>query len=246
MAGADEDDPDELDRPLGRRRRPVPRRRARHRHPRLHDASGHAVRSDLLRARTRAPAGRQAGERRGARVRPAGRHPVGGGAPDEGQGRRLHGPLRRQPGQRRADPGLGRRLRPDGLRHRRDHGRARARRARPRVCAPERPAGAPGDRRGDERPDRLRRLHRAAGGGSQGEDRASGCASRAGVRRRSATGCATGRSHASATGGARSRSSTARTTASSPFPTRTCPFCCPRSRTTGRRASRRSPPTRSG
>ena len=41
------------------------------------------------------------------------------------EGRRLHRPLRRQPGQRRADADLGRRLRADGLRHRRDHGRAR-------------------------------------------------------------------------------------------------------------------------
>ena len=37
------------------------------------------------------------------------------------------GALRDQPGQRRADPGLHRRLRADGLRHRRDHGRARRR-----------------------------------------------------------------------------------------------------------------------
>ena len=59
---------------------------------------------------------------------------------DEGQGRRLHRPLRRQPGQRRADPGLGRRLRADGLRDGRDHGRARARRARPRVRRALRPA----------------------------------------------------------------------------------------------------------
>ena len=39
------------------------------------------------------------------------------------------------------DPDLGRRLRADGLRHRRDHGRARARRARPRVRRALRPAG---------------------------------------------------------------------------------------------------------
>ena len=38
-----------------------------------------------------------------------------------------------QPGQRRDDPDLDRRLRADGLRHRRDHGRARPRRARLRV-----------------------------------------------------------------------------------------------------------------
>ena len=42
-------------------------------------------------------------------------------------------PPRRQPGQRRADPDVGRRLRADGVRHRRDHGRPRARRARLRV-----------------------------------------------------------------------------------------------------------------
>ena len=40
-----------------------------------------------------------------------------------------------QPGQRRADPDVRRRLRADGVRHRRDHGRARARRARLRVRA---------------------------------------------------------------------------------------------------------------
>ena len=50
------------------------------------------------------------------------------------------GPLRDEPGQRRADPDLGRRLRADGVRHRRDHGRARARRARPRVRRDVRPA----------------------------------------------------------------------------------------------------------
>jgi leucyl-tRNA synthetase len=42
---------------------------------------------------------------------------------------------RDQPGQRRADPGLGLRLRAGRLRHRRDHGGARARPARPRLRA---------------------------------------------------------------------------------------------------------------
>ena len=46
------------------------------------------------------------------------------------QDRSLHRLLRDEPGQRRADSDLGRGLRPDGLRHRRDHGRARARRSR--------------------------------------------------------------------------------------------------------------------
>ena len=76
--------------------------------------------------------------RRGRAARPTprrrGRGVPGGGraksehrAPGRGQGedRRLHRRLRHQPGQRRADPGLHRRLRADGLRHRRDHGRAR-------------------------------------------------------------------------------------------------------------------------
>ena len=43
----------------------------------------------------------------------------------EGEDRRLHRRLRDQSGQRRTDPDLDRRLRADGLRHRRDHGRAR-------------------------------------------------------------------------------------------------------------------------
>jgi leucyl-tRNA synthetase len=47
--------------------------------------------------------------------------------------RRVHRRVRHQPGQRQADPGLDRRLRADGLRHRRDHGRALRRPARLRV-----------------------------------------------------------------------------------------------------------------
>ena len=53
------------------------------------------------------------------------------------------GALRDQPGQRPADPDLDRRLRADGLRHRRDHGRARPRRARLRVRQDVRPADRP-------------------------------------------------------------------------------------------------------
>ena len=51
----------------------------------------------------------------------------------EGEGRRLHGPLRREPGERRGDSDLGRRLRSRRVRHRRDHGRPGARRARLRL-----------------------------------------------------------------------------------------------------------------
>ncbi len=64
--------------------------------------------------------------------------------PEDG---RLHRAPRREPGQRRGDPGMGRRLRADGLRHRRDHGRARPRRARLRLRDGPRPADPPGDRR---------------------------------------------------------------------------------------------------
>ena len=64
------------------------------------------------------------------------------GARDRGgEDRRLHRPLRDKPGERGEAPDLGRRLRADGLRHRRDHGRACARRARPPVRRDLRPAG---------------------------------------------------------------------------------------------------------
>ena len=50
VAGADEDDPAQLDRSLGGRGDPVPHRRAGRGRARLHDAAGHAVRRDVLRA----------------------------------------------------------------------------------------------------------------------------------------------------------------------------------------------------
>ncbi len=59
--------------------------------------------------------------------------------------RRLPGPARDQPGQRRAHRRLGRRLRAARLRHRRDHGGARARPARPGFRPQVRAAG-PGRR----------------------------------------------------------------------------------------------------
>ena len=136
LARAYEGDPAQLDRPFRGRRAPVPNRRARLGRARLHHAARHGLRRDVLPARSRAPAGghprRALAERgRGPRVR----------AQDDGQARRgagcgrgedgrLHGPLRRQPRHGRADSRLGGRLRADGLRHRRDHGRARPRRAR--------------------------------------------------------------------------------------------------------------------
>ena len=59
----------------------------------------------------------------------------------------LHRPSRDEPGERRADPDLRGRLRADGVRHGRDHGGPRTRRARRRVRTSVRPADRPGDRR---------------------------------------------------------------------------------------------------
>ena len=75
-------------------------------------AAARAV-SDARRGRRRLPRGR------GAQVRAG---PPG----EQGQDRRLHRRPGGQPGQRPGDPGVRRRLRADGLRHRRDHGRSRA------------------------------------------------------------------------------------------------------------------------
>ena len=153
------------------------------------------------------------------------------------------GPLRDEPGQRRADPDLGRRLRADGVRHRRDHGRARARRARPEFARDVRPADRPGDRRRREA-DQLRRS-------STGRTREE-----AKPRDRRVAVASTGRAKPAINyrlrdwsfsrqryWGARSRSSTATTTASCRCPRTSCRCCCRRSTTTARRASRRSPPT---
>ena len=63
LARAHEEDPDELDRPLGRSRGAVPGRRARPRHPGLHDPARHVVRGDLLRAGAREPLVEQARRR---------------------------------------------------------------------------------------------------------------------------------------------------------------------------------------
>ena len=88
-------------------------------------------------------------EQRGAR-----RH-----RPDED--RRAARPHRDQPGQRRADPDVGRRLRAHGVRHRRRHGRARARPARLRVRREVRPADPPGGRARGRLAGRRGRVRRA-------------------------------------------------------------------------------------
>ena len=109
---------------------------------------GHAVRRDVLRAwrpstptccgSPRAPSTRQAVREYVNRV--ADREPRGARRHRAHEDRRPAGPHRDQPGQRRADPDVRRRLRADGVRHRRDHGRARPRRARLRVRDGVRPA----------------------------------------------------------------------------------------------------------
>ena len=141
LARARQDDAAQLDRALGGRRGRVPLRGAGHRLPGLHHAPGHAVRRDVLRHGARAPRRRAARARdRAARTRSALRQPraerVQRGArrrPTSEKTGVFLGPLRRQPGQRRAPADVRRRLRAHGVRHRRDHGRARPRRARPRV-----------------------------------------------------------------------------------------------------------------
>ncbi len=153
LAHARQDDAAQLDRPLRGRRGHVRRSRERRGVPRLHHPPGHAVRRDVLRdgarAPRRAPAGRRHGARAGrARLRQQGADGVQRRAqrhrPHED--RRPARPQRHQPRQRRADPDVGRRLRADGVRHRRDHGRAGPRRARPRLRDDVRPADPQGDR----------------------------------------------------------------------------------------------------
>ena len=81
------------------------------RHPGLHDAPGHAVRGDLLRAGARAPARRRPrpGTPREEEVleyvrRAAARSVDRARRADEGEDGRLHGRVRDEPGQRRALP----------------------------------------------------------------------------------------------------------------------------------------------
>ncbi len=149
--------------------------------------------------------------------------------------RRAARPQRRQPRQRRADPDVGRRLRPDGVRHRRDHGRPGPRRARPRLRDDVRPADPPGDR--------LRRASCPApttGRSSTPIPTSTGCTTatrwrrsstgsttRARATARSTTACATGCSPASATGAARSRSSTATRCGMVPVPEDELPVLLP-------------------
>ena len=187
VAAARGQDAGELDRPLGGRRGGVPLRGARHRLSRVHHPPGHALRSDLLRGRARAP-GRSAPERlaRGARVREPRGHRVGRRTRRRAQGedRAAARPHRHEPGHRPADPDVRGGLRADGVRHRGRDGCARPRPARLRVRGALRPAHPTGGRGrrararggGVRRPHRgraareLRRLLGAAGPGGSPRD----------------------------------------------------------------------------
>ena len=174
---------------------------------------------------------------------------------DEREDRRLHGLPRGQSVERRAHPDVRRRLRPRRLRHRRDHGRPRARRARLRLRADLRSAGPRrSSGRRTPRPEadaayvehtegevlvELGRPRRRAGGGGRPPDRRA-------PRRRRARPLRGQLPHprlgllASALLGLPDpdrllRHVRRRAAARRPAPRR----CCPRWRTTARRAGRR-------
>ena len=158
-------------------------------------------------------------------------------------------------------PDLGRRLRPDGVRHRGDHGvpahderdHAFARKYGIEIRQVVAPAdGAQPAEEGAHVAHTEDEVLVNSGeftglSGSGGEARSShGSRSAGSARPRSAIDCATGCSHGSATGAARSRSCTARRAASSRFPPISCPCSCRRSTTTCRRGNRRSQRPRTG
>ncbi len=169
VARAREGDAAQLDRPQRRGGGRVPMRGAQDRLPGVHDAPRHAVRCDVLRDGARAPGRVQAGRghrarARGPRVRQSGDHGVRRIArrrrqAEDGSAARPHG---HKPRDRRADPDVRLRLRPDGVRDRRDHGGAGARSARLRLregVRPSDPAGRRARRRRgrSQRPPRARR-----------------------------------------------------------------------------------------
>ena len=123
--------------------------------PGLHHAPGHAVRRDLLRDGARAPRRACASPQGTAHeqaVRDYVNHALNESNEERGDaekpktgvplGRTVTNPVNGE-----QHPDVRRRLRADGVRHRRDHGRARPRRARLRVRARLRPADPARDRR---------------------------------------------------------------------------------------------------
>ena len=146
---------------------------------------GHAVRRDVLRDGARAP--RRAAPGRGHRAR--GRRSTttsttrstsparSAATPSKPKTGVPLGRTRRQPRQRRADPDVRRRLRAHGVRHRRDHGRARPTTSattpsrRPSTC---RSAGRRSARRGARR-RRVRRPTPATARSSNSAPSSTGC-----------------------------------------------------------------------
>ena len=236
LARARRDDAAQLDRPLRGRRGHVPLRGARRSttrsSPRARTRCS-ARRSSSWRPSTPTCCGWPTGTEHEQAVRDYVNHALTEDREERGDAEREKtgvplGRTRHQPGQRRADPDVRRRLRADGVRHRRDHGGARPRRARlrrSRRSSASRSArvGATGGERAAvhrRRPARQLRpaLRRDAQPRGARRDRRLARRARAAATARSTTACATGCSRASATGAARSRSSTATAAASCPVP----------------------------
>ena len=230
---------------------------------RLHHPARHALRRHLHGAGPRAPDGRRpAGRRLARRHRPAvdrrRRDAEGGrrGLPHRGRPARASSTARptdrektgvflgataTNPVNGEPLPGVRRRLRADGLRHRRDHGRAGPGPARlglrRGVRAADRPhrAAARGlggrglRRRGAGHQQRQRRgvLDGLADRRGQAHHHRPGWPTAAPATRPSPTSCTTGCSPGSATGASRSRSSSTSTTCRSPCPTTSCPVLLP-------------------
>ena len=210
LARARQDDAAQLDRALGGRGGRLSQRAAGDRLPGLHDAAGHAVRGDVLRHGARAP--RRAAPDRGdgaggcrARVRQprADVRQAAARRRRQGEDRRAAGAHGDQPRQRRAAADVRRRLRADGVRDGRDHGRAGARRARLRVRAgvraagPARDLGSVGVRgsavHGRWAAGQLRlAVRRRRTTARRSRRSCAGSTSRAWAIRRSTTACATG------------------------------------------------------
>ena len=261
LARADQEDAARLDRPQRGRARALRGRGARGSRDRgLHDAARHALRRDLHGARAGAPAGGRRSPTPAQRAR--GRRPTSRRAARKSERARMAdaktktgvatGAFAIESRERRAHPDLDRRLRARRLRHRRDHGGARPRRARLRVrdgASACRSRKVVDGRRAHELPSLHRRRHRRS-------TRASSTACRPPQAKRKMIEWLEAEGHGSGT-----RSPTSCATGSSrrqrywgePFPVlhledgsvklvareRAAARCCPSSTTSARRASAR-------